>query len=255
VNATDEKGVSATATFKVIVLVININTRATEYMQGDTVSIYASCSDAQTGVKLKITDPANSVFWTTTVDVKTKVGDWYVLESYVTVLLPSDASLGNWNFTASDSGGKILDTNLFIVVERPTLATVISAVDVSAINAKLTSIEGNVATIKTDIGIVKSSLSDIGAKLVSLDGDVATIDTVVGTIEGKVISIDGNVATISTDVGTVKLGMSDVKTAATGAKASVDSLMMVVYGAVILSLIAALAAVVCVIQINRKIAG
>jgi hypothetical protein len=84
--------------------------------------------------------------------------------------------------------------------------------------------------------------------VVALSGDVATVSTNLGTLEGKVTAVDGKVATVSTDVGTIKADVSDVK-----AKPDVD--MTPVWIAVVLSLIAAIAAIFAVVTIRQKIAG
>lgn len=121
-------------------------------------------------------------------------------------------------------------------------------VKLDAINATLVSIEGDIATIKTDLGTVRADVATIKPTVVSIAGEVATIKTDVGTIKGTVVTIQGDVATIKTDVGTIKVSVS-------GVKSSVDAMNTPLYAAVILALIAAIASVVCVIQISRKIAG
>lgn len=258
VNATDEKGVSATATFKVIVLVIEISTRATEYMQGDTVSIYASCSEAQTGVKLKIVDPANSVFWTATVDVNTKVGDWYVLSSYVTVLLPSDASLGNWNFTASDSGGKILDTNLLKVVQRFTTSTIITEIDKMEEDlAKVMTKLDALTKIQSDLATITSQL----AALTELKNSITDMKSTLAGLSSQLTAIEGYAQAASTSAASAISAAQAAATAAAGAKTSADSvastastIQISVYLCIVVALITAVAAIFAVITLQRKVA-
>jgi len=309
VTATDEEGLSATATFEVLPIIIEIKTRATEYMPGDIISIYVNSTEDVTDAELVITDPEGMVFWRETITNLVEEDGWYMLESYLIVSppLPSDAPLGDWNFTAYDSEGKILDTNLFTVVERPTLAMILDRIDeldvklsglisdaegnlkayintslgpviasLDEINATIASINGDVVTIKTDVGTVKTSISGIVESIESVSGDVVQIKTKVGTIEGKVTSIDGNVATISTEIGKIKTDVSDIKglasdastyskdakssadeakEAAESAKSSAESLIVPIWVAVILALVAAIAAIASVVIIQRKIAG
>ena len=132
----------------------------------------------------------------------------------------------------------------------------------SSIGAKIDSVSGNIATISTTVGTVKTTLDAVNAKVVSIDGNVATIKTDVGTISGKVTTIDGNVATIRTDVGTVKMDISDLKSSVKDVKdtvgtvpGAVGGLVAPIWAAVILSLIAAIAAIYAVVTIHRKIAG
>ena len=111
----------------------------------------------------------------------------------------------------------------------------------TAWNAWLTDIKGDVATVKTDVGTVKLDVAAIKPVVTKVDGDVATIKTDVGTIK--------------TDVKTANTAIAAAKTSADGAKAAVDGMTSVLYAAVVLALIAAAASVFSVIQITRKIAG
>jgi methyl-accepting chemotaxis protein len=199
-----------------------------------------------------------------------------IIDAKGEVLVAIDTALGTVTTKLDDLDAKIVAIN-------GTVATISTAVgdiqaSLSDLDAKIVSIDGTVATINTNVGEVKTSLSSIDAKLVSLDDDVATISTVVGdvnasisdiitaiesvgndaveikttlgTISGKVTSIDGTVATIKTDVGTVKADISTIKGYF---PITVD--MTPVWAAVVLSLIAAIAAIYAVITIRRKIAG
>lgn len=79
-------------------------------------------------------------------------------------------------------------------------------------NAQLINIENMVATILIpDVGVIKANLTAINAKLVSLEGNVAIIQSDIGTlktdaetINARVASIEGNTITISSDLGTIK---------------------------------------------------
>ena len=295
VTATDEDGVSASATFTVLPPpVIVIRTRAAEYLQGDTMSIYGNCSEVPEVAFLLITDPNGVIFWGAQIGSASwmEIDGWYVLpylyggDGMMPLgfwPLPSDAPLGSWNFTAYDAGEEILDTNLFTVVERPTLEMILSRLDeldvklsglftdtegnlkayidtslgpvltdLDALDAKIVSLAGDVATISTAVGELEVKLDDIGLKVTSINGSVATIETDLGTIEGYVEDVDDGVATISTALGTVQADVSDVLDEFP-IKVAID--MTPVWAALGLSLIAALSATYAAIMISRKIAG
>jgi hypothetical protein len=72
------------------------------------------------------------------------------------------------------------------------------------LDAKLTSIDDTVATIDTDVGLIKTDIATINTKVSEINGTVATIETDVGTILGKILTIQSDVATIKTDIGTIK---------------------------------------------------
>jgi hypothetical protein len=85
-------------------------------------------------------------------------------------------------------------------------------------------------------------------ELVGISGDIATIKTDSGVLLGKVTGIEGTVATIQTDQGTFTADIA-------AAKAAVEGLTVPLYAAVVLALIAAIAAVISVVQLSRKLAG
>ncbi|TSA55714.1 hypothetical protein D4R42_05115 [bacterium] len=124
----------------------------------------------------------------------------------------------------------------------------IAALDLDALGVDITAIKGDVATIRTNLGTVTTAVSNLDAKVTALSGDVATVSTTLGTLQGTVTSIDGKVATVNTSVGTLQADISDIK-----AKPGAD--MTPVWIAVVLSLIAAIAAIFAVVTIRQKIAG
>ncbi|MCL4412504.1 MAG: hypothetical protein M1526_04025 [Candidatus Thermoplasmatota archaeon] len=79
----------------------------------------------------------------------------------------------------------------------------------NTINASLTSINSGVATLETTLGQIKTSLASLNATVVALNGDTATISTAVGVFNTTINNINatvtlsnGNIATIKTDLGT-----------------------------------------------------
>jgi hypothetical protein len=205
--------------------------------------------------------------------------------------LPNDAPLGTWNWTITWTTAVLGDasaTGLFTVSALPTTAGVETKIDdlettlleaLDEISGEITDITGDVATIKTDVGQIETTVdnldiselsgdlatiksnqatldailgqlvmdvADLDATVTSIEGDVATVDTALGTLQGTVTAIEGNTATIETDVGTLQADVTDVK-------GSVDSTPAWI--AVVLSLVAAIAAIFAVITIRQKIAG
>jgi len=270
-------------------------------------------------ITVTVSDPAGATWWTTAAWTLTGTTIKRVLYQNQTIYgnplaLPADAPLGSWNWTVTyapaSTGTTTKATALFTVAALPTMQTVLDQLDtmeasiksvvttsegdiiavvntksgeiiadLSALDAKITSIDGSlvtistsigdietiisnldmgtlgvditaikgdVATIKTNIGTVTTSVASLDAKVTTLSGDVATVSTTLGTLQGTVTSIDGKVATIETDVGTVQADISDVS-------GKVDTTPAWI--AVVLSLIAAIAAIFAVITIRQKIAG
>jgi hypothetical protein len=140
----------------------------------------------------------------------------------------------------------ITDTAVVIATDVGEVKTAISNLDLGTMGVDITAIKSDVATIKTNIGTVNTAVSNLDAKVVSVQGDLATVQTTLGTLEGKITSIDGTTATIETDVGTLQADVS-------GIPSKVD--MTPAWIAVVLALIAAIAAIFAVITIRQKIAG
>jgi len=140
------------------------------------------------------------------------------------------------------------DLGVVIATDVDDVQLTLEDLDIDALGLKIDSIQGDVATIKSNIGTITTSVDSLGAKVTSLSGDVATVSTKLGTLEGTVASIDGKTATVKTDVGLIKADVSDIL-----AKPDVD--ITPVWIAVVLSLIAAIAAIFAVVTIRQKIAG
>jgi len=89
--------------------------------------------------------------------------------------------------------------------------------NLTAINAKLNNIQGNIATITSDIGLIKADVDSINATLVKIDGKVATIESTVGkinatikAIDAELVSLNGTLATIESTVGTIQVNVKDI---------------------------------------------
>jgi len=140
----------------------------------------------------------------------------------------------------------IEDTAVIIATMLGEVQVDIADLDMGTLGVDITAIKGDVATIKTNIGTVNTAVSNLDAKVTSVSGDVATVKTNLVTLQGTVTAIDGKVATINTGVGTLQADVTDVK-------GKTD--MTPIWIAVVLSLVAAIAAIFAVITIRQKIAG
>lgn len=251
VKATDEEGVSATATFDVIVLVTLVETRAAKYLQGDTVSIRAESSEDIFDLILEITDPDATRFWRMEdVDIDVEVDGLFLPYAYVTVPLPSDALVGSWNFTAYDIDEAILNTNLFTVAERPTMATVVDAVD---------EVQDSLRTVIVALDDMEAAIEELEFPDVSeLQEDLDTIIDALATlsdIETSLADIEGLAESAATAAADASGSAGDAKTAAQATEGAVSGISMAVYGALILSLVAALGSIFAVIILQRKVAS
>ena len=83
--------------------------------------------------------------------------------------------------------------------------------NLDSLNSTILSVQGDTATIKTNLGNVTTSLSNINAQVVSLQGNVATVSTSLGTLTGTVTSVNNGVATIQTNLGTLATSVGNVQ--------------------------------------------
>jgi len=103
VTATDADNVYATGTYTILPPPsIVIETRATEYSPGDTVSFYIRSTTGAYVLEIEILDPTGYPFKTLT-PALTLMNGWYgVLYAESSFVLPSDYEAGIWTWTAVD---------------------------------------------------------------------------------------------------------------------------------------------------------
>jgi predicted nucleic acid-binding Zn-ribbon protein len=124
-----------------------------------------------------------------------------------------------------------------------TIETSIGFVKESAetLNAAIVSLQEDMVTIHTDVGDLQVKLGEING-IVEIENNIATITTDLGILKGEVTSLVGEVATIKTDIGTIREEADLIKGSVALQPASIT-----------LSLIAALAAVAAAALILRKV--
>ena len=135
-------------------------------------------------------------------------------------------------------GEKLASASLTIVEDA--LLTDIKD-DLTAIEARLVSIEGNIATINSTIGLIETDIANIQLNVTAINGNIATIQTTLGTIQGRITSIEGSAATIETDVGTVKTDISHIK-------GSQETLTIPFYVTLVMALIAGIGAIALLVM-------
>jgi hypothetical protein len=118
-------------------------------------------------------------------------------------LLPDDAKVGTWNWTVVlfddlyegyDYDDDEWSMGTFEVVERLTLDLVMDQLDEmkAQIEGLITDTNGDlVALINTNHGTLTASLSDLNAKVVDIEGDTATLLTDLGMVKADVADIAG----------------------------------------------------------------
>jgi len=110
-------------------------------------------------------------------------------------------TLTHWDASITDIQGDLV-----------TIKTDVGAIKLSleAIETTLISIDGRIAIIETDLGIIKADIDILQLSLTNITDDITIISTVLGDIEGTIVSIQGDIAIIKTDIGVIQANISTI---------------------------------------------
>jgi len=243
INATDDNDLWAQATFSVVEPTVIVYTGADTYMPGDTVAFFAKCTfsyaEAQT---INVYTPSNFKMEVSMPKITTKVGDYYT--GTASMILPSDAELGTWTWNTTIGGKTVNDT--FTVIEKPTMAAL--------------SVE--VSRLKEDVASLAETVEDLSSMAEAQAIDIDKLSTAVSNLRRAVSDLSDALSSLQSDVSDVASAVSSAQSAAeaasdaaSAAQSAAAGISTAVYGAVILSLIAAVAAIMSIVILQRKIAG
>lgn len=183
VNATDENGNSATATFLVPSPVMTL----------EPSTAFGSSKVTAKGAGFPPNEPVllylEDIFAVSLTDLMVESETLYADEcgSYEYSFIVPVTKPGVYTITAysiSEGGALTLGEELasasLTIVEDPTLATIMG--NLTDINARLVSINGSIATIETDLGTIKVDISDIQAETVPAGYELAVASTILALI-------------------------------------------------------------------------
>jgi archaellum component FlaC len=132
---------------------------------------------------------------------------------------------------------------------------------ISGINGYIRSIDQNVAEIETSIGILRGTVSMVQDDVFMLMTDVGTLKVNVDQLKADVASVKSEVLATKSEATAAKWEAEGAKSAAESASANAlnalykaDSLTPLLYVAILFSALAFIVAVLCIIQLSRKIA-
>ena len=248
VNATDADNYLAQATFEVGDKHIVIAPRKAAFKIGESISFQIEHTFGNVvpilGSTIKIYDPSNIlVFSGDPLNTWIKVGEWYVAPyssqtaSGNSMTLPDDAVLGTWTFKWTDTTNKLVKEGSFTVEAAATSDT---DAKIAALAAQITALASSVTSLGTTVGNVatQTGAATTAATAAKTAADAATVAATGAGTKADLATTAANAA----------------KTAADAAAAAANNLTTLVYGAIGASLVAALAAIVALMQISRKIA-
>jgi hypothetical protein len=250
INVTDVEDYAVTMPFAVGDVHILATPRKDTFRVGDTISFnlehsFGNVEPTKNSI-LKIYNPTGALVYSgDKLATWTKTGLWYTAPYSSQnaggnpMVLTEDAPLGTWSWKWIDSStdAETIKTGTFAVIAsaESTLATQVTGLTTAVGELKTT-----VAGVKTDVAGIASS-----AAAAKTSADAATA---AATAAGTAATAAG------TKADTAAAAANSAAAAAKSAADSASGLTTLVYAAIGASLIAALAAIVALMQISRKIA-
>lgn len=172
------------------------------YFEGEIAEFYILTSDYGKAVdvtNIKAHLYYNKILFANLTDAIEYVTTGLYMVAYT---VPSGVEPGTYTLLVDAEFFEAKGTNIKSFLVSPTL---------TQWNTKLVAINGTVATIETDVGIIQTSIDEIHLKVVDIDWEtkIANIQTDLGTVIGYVKDVDdGGLATISTPIGTIREDVS-----------------------------------------------
>jgi hypothetical protein len=246
-NVTDSNDIFAQIQVDVVDEVVSISPKKSSYQIGDTVAFNVKSTFEQATSYIQIYDPSGSLYWETDVlDTWLKVGYEQVVPFYAQtsggnpMILVSDAPLGTWSWEMYDGTA---DDDL---IEEGTFAVTAAAADV---------IGEQVADLNNQITDLADQLSDVTSEFDDVRDDIASVSAIAQQAVTAAQQAAEAVQTVATTANQANTAAQNAATAAEAARDAANSLTTLVYGAIGAALVAALAAIVSLMQISRRIAG
>jgi uncharacterized protein YoxC len=280
-NVTDDNDLYAQYILNIVPKTVEIDPRKDAFANGETVAFNIIVSFPSEDSYIEIYDPDGELYWQTDLfdaDVWIKVGTVHVVPYFQQVaggnpMTLMDASIGTWSWTWFDDEDDEIDSGTFAVTEAPedVLAGQIEELGLSldglmedfvGLSDDLTGLSSDVSTLTGDLATLAGSVSSLSSDVTSLAGDVANAIQAANTASGKVDDLAETVADIAEVASNAATAAQNAATAATAAQTAAEQtgqqtsgLTTLVYGAIGAALVAALAAIVSLMQISRRIAG
>jgi len=244
-NVTDDNDLFAQIQMDIVDAVVSVAPKKSVYQIGDTIAFSITSTFPQNGAYFKIYDPQSNLYWQSdAINTWIKVGYERVVPFYAQtsgqnpMILVSDAPLGTWTWKMYDVDDEVMETGTFTVSA--------AAADVVA---------GQVEDLANQITDLASQLSDVTGEFADVKSDIADVAAVAQQAVTAAQQAAQAVQTVAQTANQANTAAQNAADAANAAKDAANSLTTLVYGAIGAALVAALAAIVSLMQISRRIAG
>jgi len=246
-NVTDGEGMFAQVAFNVVEKTQSISPRKSVFVIGDTVSFNVETSFKVLDSYIKINSPSGDLYWLTeafgtnvwtTVGTVNRVPYYYQTAGANPMVLLTDAPIGTYTWKYYDADDELLDSGSFTVNAAPT--------DVIA---------GQVTDLANQITDLADQLDDVTGEFASVKSSITNVAALAQQAVTAAQQAAQAVQTVATTANQANTAAQAAATAANAARDAANGLTTLVYGAIGAALVAALAAIVSLMQISRRIAG
>jgi len=255
----------ATTTLNVVEEALDISLRSAAYYRGDTISYIIKSTFIKSGSTMEIKDPDGYRYFYSNYTAWLKVGDWWTVpvDKQITTgghvyEIPIDATLGTWTWAMKD-GSKTVASGTFTVSDRPTTDTADVEAQITEltenVNTQITAVNSAIDSLGALVDGLEASIAGVSGDVAGVKSDIAALETAIDAAKDAANAATAAVEDIAADATGAKASAEAAKTAAEAASDAANGLTTLVYGAIAASLIAALAAIVSLMQISRRIAG
>jgi len=247
VNVTDGNKLWAKLTFNIVDKTVSIDPRKSIFRIGETVAFNVESSFSVEDSYIKIWEPSGSLYWQTDVFSASK---WVSLPLSKIVpfysqtagenpmMLLDDAPVGQYTWKWYDTADEVVDSGVFTVQA--------AAADVVA---------GQVKDLANQITDLASQLTDVTGEFAGVKSSIASVAALAQQAVTAAQQAAQAVQTVATTANQANTAAQAAADAAKAAEEAANGLTTLVYGAIGASLVAALAAIVSLMQISRRIAG
>jgi hypothetical protein len=246
-NVTDQAELWAQYTFEVVDKTVEIDPRKATFRIGDTVSFDVISTFILDMSYVEIMTPDGDLYWQTDEFMENdwvKVGTEQLYPYFNQIAdgnlmtLLDDAPLGTWSWVWYDEDDEELDSGVFTVEESAE----------AALGDQITDLNNQLTDLQT-------SVSDVTKEFDSVKSDIADVKAVAQQAANAAKQAEDAIQTVAQTANDANTAATAAKDAANAAKDAANSLTTLVYGAIGAALVAALAAIVSLMQISRRIAG
>jgi len=256
INVTDGKDIYAEATLNIVDKTVSIDARKSVFSVGETVAFTIETSFAVPNSYIKVWDPSGNMYWVTDVFgpnmwvslAMTKVVPFYSQTAGSNpMMLLDDAPIGQYTWKWYDTGKDTIAKNTDDeVVDSGVFNVQAAAADVVA---------GQVEDLANQITDLAGQLADVSGEFSDVKSDIANVAAVAQQAVAAAQQAAQAVQTVAQTANQANTAAQAAADAANAARDAANGLTTLVYGAIGAALVAALAAIVSLMQISRRIAG